>query len=163
MTTQETDELERKLSKLDKEFGDYSSYLLPIEITLRTLLASSNRLEKQVDPTIRYSIFVDRLFFLIDSICSSFDTIISHKTAEYQDLMTQEDELTKKIRSSHQKTFDRIQELRKLFNEFHQKTNHEMTSLNNWIQSPIFDPDHPFGENYLESIKGKIPKVNVSE
>jgi len=136
-----------------KKLKDLEGHLIPFEISLRTLSSSLNRLENIDDPAIRHSVFIDRLFILLDLFNSGLNAYISISMDQYQDLMTEEDKdgTGPSIRFSHKRTFEKIQEMLKLTNDVHEKIISEMNILNTWIASPVYSPEHPFGKNYCRN------------
>lgn len=85
------------------------------------------------DPTIRYTVFVDKLCLTLDGLMS---TLESQQT-------------------------DLPEDLQKRIQEVNETINKELNNLMEWIQSPSLSPDHDLGNSIMKDAGAHFVKLNT--
>jgi hypothetical protein len=120
-----------------------NSNLSTISISLGILKNMGNRIKNISDPVIKYSIFVDRLCFLLDVLNAGIEVgleeFISIDNVD-SSLKCEVDEIKSRI--------CKLKEDGKFVSEGLKK---DCDGLMTWIQSPVYSPDHAFGMNYVNA------------
>jgi len=107
-----------------------------IDGTLTTLERMFERNFKTDDPVIRHTLFLEKLYSMLD-ISFGFAEVAINK---FNDGCKDEDD---KISTAY------IARNKKLISSIQ----NEMNLLNEWVQSPIYGPDHPIGVNLMMAAK----------
>lgn len=108
-----------------------SNDLSHIELVLNTLDRTLKRRNKINDPVQRHLLLIDTLTIAIDFGLTGIKTVIDEskddegkETTEFTNLM-------------------------RLYESVSEQTNKQLDSLTEWIQSPTYGPDHPYGRTIL--------------
>lgn len=105
-----------------------------VKMILSTLRRTIERYHTKKDPVIKYTLIIDKFHVVVDILISMMMTNLKETTPEIKD------------------------EINSLISILHD----DLNSLEDWIQAPIYSPDHPFFKiemqkdlKELESLKNK--------
>jgi len=104
---------------------------LMLEMVISSLEKTLNRNFEVKDPVIRYTLFIDKLYMIIDTMSSMSDAYLKYNQDEMgisNDHVTRMNKLSKSLQK-------------------------EMKMLADWVQNPVYSPDHPLGKMMMESAK----------
>lgn len=109
---------------------------LYLESIVGSLERIFNRNFEVNDPVTRYTLFLDKLYMFIDISISMSEAYVKYSDPKNE------------ISTDH---IIRIKRLALSIQE-------EMKKLSNWVQNPIYSPDHPLGKMMMESAKNDFNK-----
>ena len=118
-----TDEVRRKREEeIRRRHEDNARNALTV---LNVVELTLTRYKDEDDPVLRYSLVVDKLLLLIEIGMGVGRVALNEETGESLEVMGKFDKLTSELQK-------------------------ELKGLMHWIKSPIYSPDHPFGNQVMK-------------